>query len=129
MPATLYLAATPDGIFPTSIDDIGILVLTERFDPENPYESIGPQRRDRLFIAAFRQRPGDVFAVVSKPDGKTETVTRAEAMRRAGVDVVEVCTSVAGEMAERTFPEWEEEATRRDSALHAVLTSIAPAEA
>jgi len=130
VPATLFLVSSPVGLLPTSVDDIGVLVLTEAYALDSLDALFSMRERDVVFVAAFEEKPGHLFAVRAGPSNAGGTVVaRAEVESTLGREMVEACAAVAGQVAEQKYESWQLYSAQRVDALRAVMTSQTVGEA
>lgn len=130
MPSSLYMVSTASGILAASVDSVGILVLAVPVDDPDDLEAVRElTRSEQIFIAAFAESPGLVYALRVAPDTPGTVLPRVDAETLCGAKLVEDCHKVAGAMAEELYPKWKALEAERIRALAAVLRAAPVAEA
>jgi len=130
MPSSLYMISTASGILAASVDAVGILVLAVPIlDPDDLDAVRALTRREQIFIAAFADSPGLIYALRVSPDTPGTVLPRVDAETLCGTKLVLDCHAVAGAMAEELYPKWKALESERIRALTAVMRAAPVAEA
>jgi len=129
---------TPLGYLLATTDDRGVLVLARTLPRHlrDDYDGLRAfVNEGGVYVVAFGDAPGAMHALRVPPGwdgehvGRDSLIRRPEAVAAVGEEMIHLCCYIAGELATKAFPSWQDDADKRDAGLKAVLSRLPVGEA